>query len=261
MLARFENLPLVQAMHRFYLPAQESHGTILTLLEREAHHAAQVLRVRTGDEVVVLDGAGHELICDVGSVSKKNVALSVREKKFTPPLPYQITLLQAIPKGKIMESIIQKATELGVARIVPLLSERVVTHLDKESSADKREKWQLTTIEAIKQCGQAWLPRVDAPITPKDFVSHAEQFDLPLVASLQNDSRHPREYFEKFFAEHKRKPQSICIWVGPEGDFSPTEMTALKSAGMLPVTLGRLVLRSETAAVYCLSFLNYETNG
>ena len=245
-------------MHRFYLPANESQGTTLTLTDREAHHSAQVLRVRTGETVVVLDGAGHELICDIEFVSKKSVTLFVREKKFTPPLPYQITLLQAIPKGKIIESIMQKATELGVARIVPLLSERVVTHLDTESSPEKLEKWQLTTIEAIKQCGQPWLPQVDAPLTPKEFLARGEKFDLPLVASLQNDSRSPREYFEKFETDKKRKPQSVCIWVGPEGDFSPAEMTEIKSAGTLPMTLGRLVLRCETAAIYGLSILNYE---
>jgi 16S rRNA (uracil1498-N3)-methyltransferase len=245
-------------MHRFYLPSNESSGSSLTLSERDAHHAAQVLRVRVGEAVAVLDGAGHEFICEVENVSRKSVSLNVRQKKFTSPLPYQITLLQAIPKGKIIESIMQKATELGVARIVPLLSDRVVTHLDEESSADKREKWQLTTIEAIKQCGQPWLPQIDAPTAPKDFLARGENFDLPLVASLQNDSRHPREYFEKFAAEKKRKPQSICIWVGPEGDFSPTEMAMIKSAGAFPISLGRLVMRCETAAVYCLSILNYE---
>lgn len=247
-------------MHRFYLPPNESDGNSLTLTEREAHHAAQVLRVRTGESVVVLDGAGHELHCEVQNVSRNAVLLAVQKKQFTPPLPFEITLLQAIPKGKIMESIIQKATELGVTRIVPVLSERVTLQLDQESSADKLDKWRLTTIEAIKQCGQPWLPQINAPITPKKFLASGEKFELPLVAGLQSESRHPREYFETFFAEQKRKPQSVCIWVGPEGDFSPVEMTAIKSTGALPITLGRLVLRCETAAIYGLSVLNYELN-
>lgn len=248
-------------MHRFYLSPNECKRTTLALNEREARHAVQVLRVRVGEQVTVLDGAGHELICEIENVSRKSVLLNVREKKFTPPLPYQVTLLQAIPKGKIIESIIQKATELGAARIIPLLSERVATHLDSESAADKREKWQLTAIEAIKQCGQTWLPKVEAPIAPKDFLARGEKFDLPLVASLQKGSRHAREYFEKFFAEQKRKPQSVCVWVGPEGDFSPAEIEMIISGGANPMTLGRLVLRCETAAVYCLSVLNYELNG
>ncbi|MEO6183106.1 MAG: RsmE family RNA methyltransferase, partial [Verrucomicrobiota bacterium] len=103
-----------------------------------------------------------------------------------------------------------------------------------------------------------WLPQVDAPMTPKTFLAREEKFELPLVASLQKDSQHPRKYFDSFVAAQKRKPQSVCIWVGPEGDFSAEEMEEIKSAGALPISLGQLVLRCETAAVYGLSLLNYE---
>ena len=245
-------------MHRFYLSPPECELHRLALTDREAHHARHVLRVRRGEKVIALDGAGNEFLCEVEELSPQNVGLSVMEKNFSPPLPCRITLLQAIPKGKIIESIIQKATELGVAHIVPLLSERVATQLDDESAAAKIEKWRLIAIDAIKQCGLAWLPQVEAPLTPKEFLARREQFELPLIASLQGDRRHPREYFQTFFADQRRLPQSVCIWVGPEGDFTPTEMGAIKSAGVLPITLGRLVLRSETAAIYCLSVLNYE---
>jgi 16S rRNA (uracil1498-N3)-methyltransferase len=247
-------------MHRFYLPPEICRGPILNLTHREAHHAAQVLRVQTGEEVSVLDGAGNEFRCETTFVSKKNVELKIVEKTFTPPLPSQITLIQAIPKGKIIESIIQKATELGAARIVPVLTERVATHLDDAAAEDKAEKWRLTTIEAIKQCGQPWLPKIEKPVALKTFLASRETFELSLVGSLQNDSKHPREYFTAFFAREKRKPKTACVWVGPEGDFSPEEMTMIKSSGALPITLGRLVLRCETAAIYCLSILNYELN-
>src|SRR5205085_7324236 len=102
-----------------------------------------------------------------------------------------------------------------------------------------------------------WLPQIEAPVTPKQFLARKEQFDLPLVASLQSEAKHPRQYFEAFQREHNRLPESICVWVGPEGDFSPAELEAIKSTGALPITLGPLVLRSETAALYCLSILNY----
>ncbi len=208
--------------------------------------------------MIVLDGAGSELLCEAGEPAPGIVRLSVMQKSFSQPLPYRITLLQAIPRGKIIESIIQKATELGAVRIVPLLSERVATQLDGKSAAAKIEKWRLIAVEAIKQCGSAWLPQVETPLTSKEFLSRGEQFELPLIGSLQNDGHHPREYFQTFYAERRRLPQSVCVWVGPEGDFTPAEMGAIKSAGALPITLGRLVLRSETAAVYCLSVLNYE---
>ena len=245
-------------MHRFYLPPAQCRDNVLTLSNAEAHHALDVLRVRPGERVVVLDGAGQELLCEVQKPEGKDVKLTVVQRNNVPPLPHQITLLQAIPKGKIIESIIQKATELGAHRIVPLLSDRVVTQLDDEGAAAKAEKWQQVAIEAIKQCGSAWLPQVEAPVTPKEYLARGERFELPLVASLQSDCRHPREYFKTFFAEKKRLPKTVCVWVGPEGDFTPAEMNLIKSSGALPITLGRLVLRSETAATYSLSVLNYE---
>src|SRR5262245_38024638 len=104
-------------MHRFYLPPGESRASAPVLTGREAHHALHVLRLRRGDPVTVLDGAGGELLCEVQSCTRDSVQLSVSRRNLAPPLPCRITLLQAVPKGKIFESVIQKATELGVARI------------------------------------------------------------------------------------------------------------------------------------------------
>jgi len=245
-------------MHRFYLPAVECKTGPLTLAGPEAHHAVRVLRVRAGDQVVILDGAGRELLCRVANFDRDKVHLDVVETKSTPPPPCRITLLQALPKGKIIESIIQKATELGVARVVPLLTERVVVEIDEKRAGRKAEKWQQVAIEAIKQCGLAWLPQVEPAMTPQEFLARKEKFELPLVGSLQPGAQHPRKYFQKFEVEHRRKPQSACVWIGPEGDFTPEEIATITAAGALPITLGKLVLRVETAATYCLSFLNYE---
>ena len=245
-------------MHRFHLQPEQCNGPMLTLTGREAHHALHVLRLCKGDRLTVLDGSGRELICQVHSHNREQVSLTVIESKATPPLPCRVTLLQAIPKGKIIESIIQKATELGASRIVPLLSERTTVHLAPEDRSAKLEKWRLTAIEAVKQCGNPWLSQLEPPLTPRDFLARAEQFELALIASLQPDSRHPRQYFRAFFEQHGRMPHSVCVWIGPEGDFTPEEISAIKTAGARPITLGSLVLRSETAAVYCLSILNYE---
>lgn len=243
-------------MHRFYLPPDQCRGASLTLEEREAHHGLHVLRLRQGERVAVLDGAGSEFSCEVRSLSKDEIKLAITQKNSIPPLPYAITLVQAVPKGKTMDLIVQKATELGVARIVPLLSERVVAHLEKDTG--KTEKWRQVAIEAVKQSGSAWLPQIDQPLTPREFLARNERFELPLIASLQPDSRHPRTLFQAFREEKRRDPQSVAIWVGPEGDFTPAEMSAARSAGALPITLGRLILRSETAAIYSLAILNYE---
>ena len=245
-------------MHRFFLPPEKCNGPVLLLSGSEAHHASEVLRARRGERVVVLDGVGREFLCEVSSVTPREVALRVASTHSIPPLPYQITLLQAVSKGKTFGVIVEKATELGAQRMVPILSERVVTQLDQENSAGKIEKWRQIAIESIKQCGSAWLPIIEAPVTPKEFLVRKKQFELQLIASLQDDRRSPREIFQSFVSEKGRLPKTVCIWVGPEGDFTPAEMSLIKSEGALPVTLGPLVLRSETAAIYCLSILNYE---
>src|SRR3984957_5330749 len=142
-------------MHRFYLPAQLGDENRRQLDGREAHHGLKVLRLQPGESVTVLDGAGHEFLCVIESVSRQALSLAVKEKKFSPAPACPITLLVAIPKGKIIENIIQKSVELGAHRIVPLLTERVVMQLDDEGAEHKREKWQQVAIEAIKQCGAA----------------------------------------------------------------------------------------------------------
>jgi 16S rRNA (uracil1498-N3)-methyltransferase len=245
-------------MHRFYLPPERCADATLRLDGREAHHALHVLRLKCGELITVLDGIGNEFLCAVKNSSRDAVTLSVSLKNFTPPLPCSITLLQAVPKGKIIESIIQKAVELGARRIVPLLTEHVVTHLGEKDRADKRDKWQQVAIESIKQCGAAWLPKIEMPMTPAQFLTRKEKFDLSLVGSLQSDRRHPRERLGGFQAKHGRLPQSVGVWIGPEGDFTLDELKAIQTSGALPISLGRLVLRVETAAIYCLSILNYE---
>jgi 16S rRNA (uracil1498-N3)-methyltransferase len=245
-------------MHRFYLPPERCTGEMLRLDGREAHHALHVLRLKRGELVTVLDGIGNEFLCAVQDCGRNLATLTVSLKNFAPAPPCSITLLQAVPKGKIIESIIQKSAELGTRRIVPLLAERVVTQLDSGEAEIKREKWQTVAIEAIKQCGAAWLPKVEAPLTIEQFLARQEKFDLSLVGSLQKERRHPREILREFEARHGRPPRSVGVWIGPEGDFTPDELKAIQNSGAQPVSLGRLVLRVETAAVYCLSILNYE---
>ena len=245
-------------MHRFYLPPEQCGEPTLLLTGPEAHHAVRVLRIRAGEQVTVLDGAGRQFLCKVEQSLRDRVRLAVLQTKTIPAPVARITLLQSIPKGKIIESIIQKATELGVSRVVPLLSERAVVHLDAAEAGRKSSKWQGVAIEAIKQSGAAWLPKIEAAITPGQFIARKEKFDLPLFASLQEGSRHPRYFFDQFRDREKRQPASVCIWVGPEGDFSPAESELIKVHGSLPTTLGPLVLRVETAATYCLSIINYE---
>jgi len=245
-------------MHRCFLAPEQCRADLLTLTGGEAHHALKVLRVQPGDRVIVLNGAGCEFLCEVVAGRRDEATLSVLEERSIPPLPYQITLAQALPKGKLFESIVQKATELGAFEIVPLLTERVVAHLGDTDRAHKLQKWQAVAVEAIKQCGSAWLPKIVAPMTPQQLVKRAAEFELAVVGSLEPDAEHPRDSFKLFLSERGRVPRSACVWIGPEGDFTTEELALIKSSGARPITLGSLVLRTETAALYCLSILNYE---
>lgn len=247
-------------MHRFYLPPERTLGPSLKLAGGEAHHALRVLRLRPGDRVTVLDGAGGEWFCEIERSGRQEVGLRVLDKRSHPAQACRITLVQAIPKGKCFDCIIEKATELGAARVAPLLTERVVVRLEGKEIAGKLAKWRAVAIEAIKQCGTPWLPEICAPQTLSEVLAGREQsgFDLSLMGCLQPDSPHPRKYFEQFKSAHGRPPHSVSLWIGPEGDFTPAEYDILKQSGVKPMSFGPLVLRADTAAVYGLSILNYE---
>jgi 16S rRNA (uracil1498-N3)-methyltransferase len=247
-------------LHRFYLPPEQCRDEVLRLEGREAHHALRVLRLKRGDEALVLDGAGNEFSCEVEDAVRDRLSLSIKKRNFIPPPPCSLTLFVGIPKGKIVESIIQKSVELGARTIAPLLTERVVTRLDKKDAEHKREQWQQVAIEAMKQSGTAYLPEIATPGTIKEFLAQKEKPELQLVGSLQKERRHPREIFREYEKANGHSPRSAAVWIGPEGDFTLDELKAIQNSGAQPISLGRLVLRVETAAIYCLSILNYEFN-
>jgi 16S rRNA (uracil1498-N3)-methyltransferase len=194
----------------------------------------------------------------LADAGKAQAQLRVLKTEETLPPACRITLLQALPKGKLMESIIQKAVELGVSGIVPLMTERVVKHFDTDSADAARDKWRQVAIEAIKQCGALWLPEIVGPQTPAQYLAASPATELALVGSLRATRKHPHGHFEAFFEAHGRMPASASLWIGPEGDFTDAELEAILAAGTLPITMGDLVLRTETAATYGLSVIQYE---
>jgi len=240
-------------MNRFYLPAPAWHAPSPRLDTSESHHALDVLRLKPDDRVVIFDGEGTEASAQICALEGKSVLLRIGQKSPTPPLACAITLAQAIPKGKNMDLIIQKAVELGAARIAPLLSDRTVVQISGADAAKKRDKWREIAIEACKQCGQNRLPEIGLPQSPGNFLEHNEPSELMLIASLQPDARRIKDVL----ADHPA-PSSVCVLVGPEGDFTPAELSLAKSRGCQPITLGPIILRTETAALYCLSVLAHE---
>ncbi|MSU25231.1 MAG: 16S rRNA (uracil(1498)-N(3))-methyltransferase [Opitutus sp.] len=230
----------------------------ITLSPDESHHLVTVNRAQVDDTVVAFDGRGTEWICRLASDRKNAAVLQVRFKQKITPLPYEITLGQALPKGQFMDAIIRKATELGAARIVPLESERTQVHLEGDRSDKKIEKWQHAALEAAKQCGNAFVPALLPLQSAGAFIEGAKGYDLKLIASLQPGAKSLKTVLANFQATQNRAPKKVLWLVGPEGDFTPAEMSQAKSAGFEPITLGPLVLRCETAAAYALSVLSYE---
>jgi 16S rRNA (uracil1498-N3)-methyltransferase len=241
----------------FFSPPSREPAEIV-LDETEAHHLVSVNRAREGDTVVVFDGAGHEWICELAAIGKRDARLKVRFPQQIKPLPYAVTLGQALPKGKYMDAIVRKATEIGVAGIVPLVSERTEVQLEADREENKLEKWRAAAIEAAKQCGNAFLPEIQAVQRAATFMEATKGYDLKLIASLQPGAKSLKTVLNRFREEKGRSPQNVLWLVGPEGDFTPAEMSISKNAGFEPITLGPLVLRCETAAVYALSILSYE---
>jgi 16S rRNA (uracil1498-N3)-methyltransferase len=245
-------------MHRFYIAPEDWHPETLVLRNSEAHHCRNVLRLGPPDKIVLFNGRGGEITAEIVSSDTAEVHLRKLHAAQTPPLRCRITLGQAIPKGKNMDLIVQKAVEIGAAEIAPILSDRTVVRLDEESAASKQAKWQTVAIEAAKQCGQNWLPRVRTPQTLAQIFQAHRRFDLQLIGSLQSDAVHLKKILEQFSAENANQPTSVLMLVGPEGDFTPAELSLARGQGCRPITLGPIVLRVETASIYCLSILSYE---
>jgi len=224
----------------------------------ESHHLVAVNRARKGDTVVAFDGRGAEWICELTDESKNAAILKVRFSQKIKPLPYEITLGQALPKGPCMDAIVRKATEIGAVRIVPLESERTQVRLNDDRQDKKIEKWQTAALEAAKQCGNAWLPAVQSVQNASVFIEQSRSYDLKLIASLQPGAKSLKSVLSGYKAAAGRAPVKVLWLIGPEGDFTPAELSLAKSSGFEPITLGPLVLRCETAAVYALSVLSYE---
>ena len=238
-------------MNRYFIPPNEWEDEQLSLTGDEAKHCSRVMRAREGDAVEIFDGVGTSATCQVASIMRDAVLCRISTKTTSPKIQHPITLCQAIPKGGNMELIVQKAVELGVSKIQPLITAHTVARPD---SADKKcAKWQRIALEACKQCGQNYLPEIAMPQPFDQWLKNTEHNHTRLIAALDENAVHLRDHFSA------HPPQgNISLLVGPEGDFSSDEYTAAYQTGFQPVSFGNLVMRVETASIYGLSVIQHE---
>lgn len=236
-------------MARFHLPPEAWSGSP-ALTGDEARHLSQVLRKKAGDQITVFDGKGRRAAATVLAVARDHVPLELGESITTRNTGAAITLAQAIPKGKNMDLIVQKAVELGITTIQPLVTTNTVV----QPGEGKSEKWRRVALEACKQCGQDTLPEIADPMPFERWISLPTTGDhLKLVASLSPQAKP----FKKLLREN-HEPHSIIYLVGPEGDFTAAETQSAIVKEFKPISLGNIVLRVETATLFGLAVLRYE---
>ena len=242
-------------MARFFVePDQISHDGFITITGSDVKHMRDVLRMARGDTFVACDSTGTEYSCELEAFLDGNAighVLARRAGETEPLVP--VTLLQGIPKGDKMELIIQKNIELGVNRIIPVMMERSVVRFKDDKDKDKKtERWNRIAMEAAKQCGRLKVPQVLRPMSLKEALRQLEPVDLKIVP-YENE----QELRLKAVLQGSRIA-SVSFLIGPEGGIAEAELALLKEADFTSVSLGKRILRTETAGFAVMSAIRYE---
>jgi len=232
---------------RVYVDAALSPGGTVALPPDTASHLAKVLRARTGDEIVLFNGDGREFDGRVDTVRGSRVTAAVGDgREVDRESPLRITLVQCLPRGDRMDLIVQKATELGVSRIVPVLSQRSVVRLDKSQTESKIAHWRAVAVSACEQCGRNRLPAIDSAQPLLNYLGGSPS-GSPGRWVFEPDSYPP--------AQGVAATGPVEIAIGPEGGFAPDELEAFRVAGFAQAGLGPRILRAETAAIAAVVWL------
>lgn len=230
--------------HRFYAPPAQINGALITLADDEAHHLARVLRLSVGARVFAFDGCGQEYACAVSQVGKRTAELTISEQLTdVVESPLQLTLAIALLKGDKFDWVVQKTTELGVTRIVPLLTEHSDIRKAEARAETKAQRWQRIALEALKQCGRRQLVEFAEAQSWEKFCAE-ETGQLKLILSERGGQR---------LHVLPSTTKSACLAVASEGGWSEEELDLAAQHGFLPVHLGTRILRAETAAITCVA--------
>jgi len=240
-------------MARFYVPDPRIEKGLLKVDGSEVRHIRRVLRLKVGDRLVLFDGSAKEYEGIIVEESPSSVVIKV-QGIFSPSKesPLEITLAQSLLKGEKMEYLIQKATELGIKKIIPFFSSRSVPLLDKSKKLRRYHRWEKIAIEACKQCGRITVPKVEPLQNYSEMLGMASSEALRLILWEKEG-----QGLKEILKESKERTKIFFV-VGPEGGMSDEEVEEARRAGFIPINLGKRVLRSETASVCLLSILQYE---
>ena len=245
-------------MYRFFAPEENLGNREICLTGDDVNHIKNVLRMPPGEEVMVSFGKGMDYHCRIRTLEKDCFWLDVLEEvPAVTELPVKIVLFQALPKKDKMEWIIQKAVELGAAEIVPVSSRRCVVRLDDKKKEKKLARWQTIAEAAAKQSGRGKIPEIHTVLSFSQALSYAEELDTVLIPYELSDNMAESVEVMKKAAEGR----SIGIFIGPEGGFERSEVEAAMEAGAAPVSLGKRILRTETAGMTALSVLMFLIEG
>lgn len=246
-------------MYRFYVSADQLAEKEVFISGGDVNHIKNVLRLEVGDWIVACDGNGTDYVSRIQSICSDEVVASIEKVQPTgTELPVRITLFQGMPKKDKLELIIQKAVELGACEIVPVMTKRTVVKLSEEKKINKRlERWQSIAYAAAKQCDRGIIPTVHKPVSYEEALAMADQLDYNVIPyELQTGMEEARK-----IVEQACKQRSLGIFIGPEGGFEPEEVERAMTRNIHPMTLGKRILRTETAGMALLSILMFQMQG
>lgn len=242
-------------MYQFFVEPSQIQDKKIIITGSDVNHIKNVLRMKPGEEIAVSNGIdGREYRCGIEEFAEDTVVCTLRFiKEEGVELPAKVYLFQALPKADKMELIIQKAVELGAYEIIPVAAKHCVVKLDEKKAAGKVNRWQGIAEAAAKQSRRGMVPAVHMPVSFQEALRLAGDMDVRLIPyELAKNMEHTRSVIEAV-----QPGQSIAVFIGPEGGFEESEIQAALSVGIEPVTLGRRILRTETAGLTVLSWLMY----
>lgn len=241
-------------MSHFFINSAQVAGELLTIVGEDVNHMKNVLRMREGERFTAADENGICYRCEVEVLDKQQVTGKILEKaQGDTELPARIVLFQGMPKSDKMELIVQKAVELGAFEIVPVMTKRAVVKLDAKKEVSRVKRWQSIAEGAAKQSGRMIIPHISEVKSFAQALEMAKELDISLIPyECARGMDGTRAIFSGI-----RRGMNIGIFIGPEGGFEPSEVEAAKEAGISPVTLGKRILRTETAGLTALSILMY----